>query len=82
MSTSRRIYGLLTLAEVARRISRSYDFVYDEVVKGRLAHYKLGGQYAVSETDLEAYLATRRRGALNQRRTAEVRRTRKETVKL
>jgi excisionase family DNA binding protein len=63
-----KIYGLLTLNQVAERISRSYSFVYDEVAKGRLTSYKLGGQYSVSEADLEAYIKARRRPALRERR--------------
>ena len=69
-SMTQRIYGLLSLKQVADKLNRSYIFVWREVRRNRLASYKLGGQYSVSEVDLENYLAARRQSALGERRIA------------
>jgi excisionase family DNA binding protein len=68
---TQRIYGLLSLKQVADRLNRSYIFVWREVRRNRLTSYKLGGQYSVSEVDLENYMAARRQSALGERRTAK-----------
>jgi excisionase family DNA binding protein len=66
---TQRIYGLLSLKQVAAKLNRSYVFIWREVRRNRLASYKLGDQYSVSEVDLENYLAARRQSALGERKT-------------
>jgi excisionase family DNA binding protein len=56
----------LSVKEVAARLSISEALVYTWVESGQLAHFRLGGQgkrgaIRVDETDLERFLATRKK---------------------
>lgn len=56
---------MLTVKEVAARLKISVSGVYALIASGKLSAYGLGahgGSLRISEPDLEAYLATCRRG--------------------
>jgi excisionase family DNA binding protein len=59
--------GMMTVEEVARRISMSDSFVYGAIHDGRLKHHRFGkgqGGIRVSEAQLAAFLAeTERAGS-------------------
>ena len=54
---------LLTVEGVAERTDMSISTIRREIRLRRLAYYRIGRVIRVSEADLEAYLAKRRRNA-------------------
>jgi len=58
---------LLTVQKIAEDISRSTDFVRDEIKKRRLSHLRIGGRLYVTEDDLAAYLERSRVAAYGER---------------
>jgi hypothetical protein len=60
---TQRIYGLLSLKQVADKLNRGYNL---RLARGSAKSPRLvqtGWQYSVSEVDLENYLAARRQSA-------------------
>ena len=49
--------NLLTTQEVAAELKMSQRFVLDELRRKRLRGSKMGGEWRVSEADLERYVA-------------------------
>jgi len=49
-----------TLAEIAQRLKVSYRTVYRWVQAKELAAYKLGTEWRVAESDLQAFLESRK----------------------
>ena len=49
-----------TLAEIAQRLKVSYRTVYRWVQAGELSAYKLGSEWRVAESDLQAFLEARK----------------------
>jgi excisionase family DNA binding protein len=61
----------LTIAETAKELRKSTDFVRNEISKRRLASFRLGWRYFVAREDLEAYLERSRTAAFGELRTAK-----------
>ncbi len=59
----------LTLAEVARRTSFSYDFIYDAVHDGHLPAVKKGREWRVALTDMRSWMDKDRAGAARPTRS-------------
>ena len=59
----------LTLHEVARRTSISYDFVYDAVHNGHLPAIKKGREWRVAVADMRAWMDKDRAGVARPTRT-------------
>lgn len=60
---------MMTVGEVARRLSVSDSFVYQAISEGRLKHHRLGkaqGAIRVSETQLADFLRRTEQGHLPQ----------------
>ena len=49
-----------TLAEISQRLKVSYRTVYRWVQAGELSAYKLGTEWRVAESDLQAFLQARK----------------------
>jgi len=49
-----------TLAEIAQRLKVSYRTAYRWVQAGELSAYKLGSDWRVAESDLQAFLQARK----------------------
>jgi excisionase family DNA binding protein len=62
-------YNLLSVAEVAERINRNRWFIYDEINRKRIAFYRIGGRIAISQRDLDDYVARARVAALGEKKT-------------
>lgn len=63
---------LLTVPQVAARLSVSPSLVYQMIESGKLGHHRIGngrGTIRVSQTDLEAYLSASHSGVEPQQRT-------------
>jgi excisionase family DNA binding protein len=59
---------LLEADEVARYLGMRTDWVYREVRAGRLPHIRLGRAVRFRQESIEAWVASRERGAANGRR--------------
>jgi len=62
-------YQLLSVIQAAEQLNRKRWFVYGEIYKGKLAYHKVGGQIAVSQHDLDEYVARSRVAALGEKKT-------------
>jgi len=60
----------MTVNEAAKRIGISASKLYQLVGARRIAHYRVGGKIIFAESDVEAYLATCRVGAVTPTVTA------------
>jgi len=61
-------YQMLSVAEAAKELNRNRWFVYDEINRKRIAHYRIGGKIAVSQRDLDDYVARSRVAALGEKK--------------
>ncbi len=57
-----------TLAEIAQRLKVSYRTVYRWVQAKELSAYKLGTEWRVAESDLQAFLESRKIGGKHEER--------------
>jgi excisionase family DNA binding protein len=57
---SQKMRNYLTRQEVARRLERSFDFVRNEIRRGRMAHHKFGSKVFVHISDFADYVARSR----------------------
>jgi excisionase family DNA binding protein len=69
---SLREFGLMTINEVATSLGRHSDFIRDEINRKRLAYYKIGGRFFISQKDLAAYVERSRIAAFGEKATKEV----------
>jgi len=61
-------YQMLSVAEAAKELNRNRWFVYDEINRKRIAYYRIGGKIAVSQRDLDDYVARSRVAALGEKK--------------
>jgi excisionase family DNA binding protein len=47
---------MLTPAQVAKRLNRSKDFVYDLIHNGEIGYHDFGRGYGIPGTEVDAYL--------------------------
>jgi excisionase family DNA binding protein len=65
-------YQMLSVAEAAKELNRNRWFVYDEINRKRIAYYRIGGKIAISQRDLDDYVARSRVAALGEKKGTKV----------
>jgi hypothetical protein len=56
------------LPKPPKELNRNRWFVYDEINRKRIAYYRIGGKIAVSQRDLDDYVARSRVAALGEKK--------------